>query len=161
MAGKSSFRQPIRHGIDTGIAATTAIGNALIVQKVGVSAGWSGDMVARTPPNSEGGIITTDIDSFILDLFTAQTIVSGQTQVEVKIGTSGDATYFGSINVSGAGRYQLTPESGFVTGAVSAGGIDKWYAVAADTSIYAVCSAPGSGAAVDMTGQFVTKYVPR
>lgn len=154
MAGKSSFRQPIRHGIDTGVAATTAIGNAIVVQKAGVSAGWSGDMIARTPPNSEGGIVTSDIDSFILDMFTAQTEVSGS-DVQLKIGTSGDATYFASLTVSAAGRYLITPAN------ASAGGLDKWYGVAADTSIYAVLSAGGSGGAVAGTGQILTKYVPR
>jgi hypothetical protein len=156
MAGKSSFRQPIRHGIDTGIAATTAIGNAPVVQKAGVSAGFSSSVqVARTPPNSEGGTVTTDIDSFVLDAFTAQTIVSGRTDAQLKIGTSGDATYFGAIGISGAGRYTITPSE------ASAGGLDKWYAVAADTSIFATVSAGGSGAAVDVTGQLLTKYVPR
>lgn len=156
MAGKSSFRQPIRHGIDTGVAATTAIGNAPVVQKAGVSAGFSSSVqISRMPPNSEGGTVTADIDSFVLDAYTAQTIVSGQADAVLKIGTSGDATYFASVGISGAGRYTITPSE------ASAGGLDKWYGVGADTSIYAIVSAGGSGAAVDVTGQILTKYVPR
>ena len=155
MAGKSSFAQPIRHGKDTGVAVTSTLANALVSQRVGVSAGVSAStQIARLTDNTEGGTITHDIYGFEIDVLTAQTEVSGS-DVALQIGTSGDSTYFGRIKVSGVGRYLVT------TAHASSGGLDKWFDVAAGTSIFAVVSAAGSGGDPDLTGHITTIYTPR
>lgn len=155
MAGKSAFRQPIRMGKDTGVPATTSLGNALISQIAGVSAGLgTATQIARTPADTEGGAITSDLHSFVVDLVTAQSEVSGGGDVSLEIGLSGDATYFGRIKVSARGRYTITPSN------ASAGGVDKWYGLTA-VPIFAKISAAGSGAAADATGFISTIYVPR
>ena len=156
MQGKPAFRQPIRMGgPQTGVAATESVGNAIITQKAGVSAGMSAaTQIARMPPNSERGTVTSDLFSIVVDLFTAQTEVSGS-DVSFEVGTSGDATRFGRIKVSAAGRYLISPSN------VSAGGRDRWYGLTADTTLFAKISAAGSGATAYATGQVVVAYIPR
>lgn len=155
MAGKSSFVQPIRHGKDTGVPATSTLANATVVQKAGVSAGFSSSIqISRLTDNTEGGTITHDIYAFALDVFTAQTEVSGS-DAAIQIGITGDSTFFARAKVSAAGRYLIT------TSDASAGGLDKWYDVVAGTPILAIVSAGGSGAVVDLTGQISTIYIPR
>lgn len=156
LTGKPAFRQPIRMGgPETGVPATESVGNAIISQKAGVSAGFSNaTQIARMPPNSERGPVTADLFSIVVDLFTAQANVSGS-DVSFEVGTSGDATRFGRVKVSGAGRYTITPSN------VSAGGLDRWYGLTADTTLFAKISAAGSGASVATTGVVSVHYIPR
>lgn len=156
MSGKPAFRQPIRMGgPETGVPATETVGNAIITQKASVSAGFStATQIARMPPNSERGPVTSDLFSIVVDLFTAQTEVSGH-DASFEVGTSGDPTRFGRIKVSAAGRYLISPSS------VSAGGLDRWYGLTAETTLFAKISAAGSGGAANATGQVVVAYIPR
>jgi len=151
-----SFRQPIRHGKDTGVPHTTSLGNALMTQIASVSGGFSvATQIARLPEDTEGYAITSNIHSFVLDLVTAQSQVSGNAgDTSFEIGTSGDATYFARIKISAAGRYLITTSNG------SAGAKDKWFGLG-NVPIYAKISAAGSGISANATGYITTLYIPR
>lgn len=132
--GKSTFSGPLRTGLDTGNLDTGTIGSVILSQVTTIDRSSSVKSVlqiARVPDNS-------DIIDFIVTVVSA--FDSGAAGVaDIRIGTTADETRFGTVRVSGAGKYNLLSQAV----RVSAGtGWDNL--IGGNTRIYAFCTAVGS-----------------
>jgi len=162
MAGKTSFRQPIRHGIDTGVPSTSTLGYAVITQLAEISAGDNSfRQVFNLPGDTEGGPVTVDIlgiDIVVKDVFEA----SAAAVMEFSLGSAAGVD-LGDVRVSGVGIYKCLPgqaenNNGNRTTTVSA---DAMFNITrTDRSIWARVSAAGTPADTGF-GYLVVHYVAR
>lgn len=97
--GKTTFRGPVRVGIDTGVASTTTIGRLVAEQATTVNATTSGAQNVVIPANSR-------ISDIYVDLWAA---AATNTQgVNIRVGNSGQADAYATLKTSAASsRYRL------------------------------------------------------
>lgn len=99
---KTTFSGPIRTGKDYGIPVQNTIGTVLLVQAATVAVGALKNFVVL-PPNS----------SMVGATVIVRQAVSGVAAgVNVRIGSSADATKYGTVPVSAVRSYDVTAVSG-------------------------------------------------
>tara|TARA_R110000822_G_scaffold49674_11_gene130105 strand:- start:2075 stop:2551 length:477 start_codon:yes stop_codon:yes gene_type:complete len=146
--GRTSFKGPIRQGLNTGIPDTISIGETILSQRADISAAeTSATTVFVLPSDNEGGAVRSDIISIdvMVDVIFED---SAQAVIEFALLSAG-GTSLGEVRVSGAGTYSITPGSA-ATG---------WYAVTGQNIVAQVSAA---GTSPDTGHAFLLlQYAPR
>lgn len=92
----TTFKEPLKVGLDTGVPSTDTRGFAAVTKDVIVSA--NAKTFTRTLPTG---------DNFILQgrVYNRQTVPGSAESITVRIGDAGNSTKFGAVNVSASGSY--------------------------------------------------------
>lgn len=98
--GTTTYSGPIQAGKKTGAAGTTTVGTTVLQQECTVVGNTSGAQAVVFPANAE-------VQNFNL---IVRSNASADT-VAVRIGNGDDVDYFGQINASGAGLYDIADYS--------------------------------------------------
>ena len=133
----SSARIPIMDGpVQIGTNARNR-GRIVLCQQTTINASTTvNTTVANLPVSSD----VLGIQAFVTNLFASAGVTAGEHLANIRIGTSGNETTFGTIQVSGRGMYRL-PLATFSSAAAS------WMALnSANSRIMAQVTAQGSGA---------------
>lgn len=139
---RTTFKNGIRVGKDHGASSLNTLGDVLLVQEataaVGVSAG-SGQAF-RLPANAT-------IHDIKYRQITAES--SAGASHTIRVGTSADETFFGSLTVTNGATTN--------TVAVSAGAADNWIDLSNDTSVFVDVTAAAS-AGTQLSGILSIQY---
>lgn len=98
----STFRHPLRTGVETGVTATNTIGFTQSVQ-VGTAAGNDPALSNIVLP---AGAEVVEWRAHVVSAASAATSIAGQ-GVNIRIGRVADDAYFATIKVSGPGVYTV------------------------------------------------------
>lgn len=146
--GKTTFRGPVRVGLDTGIPSTTTIGRLVAEQACTVTSTTSGAQNLVLPSGSR-------ISDMFVDLWTA---ASTNTQgVNVRVGNSGQVDAYATIKTSAASsRYRL----GDLMNVAAASAKALHNIGTADVQIYVDVTGVTTAVTTDYEGLLVVQYIP-
>jgi len=128
--GRTSFKGPIRQGLNTGRPDTITIGETVLTQRADISAAeTSATTVFVLPSDNEGGPVRSDI----IEIEVLVDVVfdnSAQALLQFVKGSAG-GTEIGEVRLSAAGTYSVAPGSA----------APEWMAVAGTPILAKVSSA--------------------
>ena len=150
----TTFRGPIRQGVNTGVTATTIIGHDIVSQIATVRGDSSGASNVVLPE----GATLIGIKMIPACAASAATSIAGQ-GINFRIGRSaGNDAYFGTVKVSGVVVQDVGVDALNRTNASAA----SWQTIASATQVFIDATAVTSVSALaEFGGRIVFSYFPR
>lgn len=152
----TTFRGPIRQGVETGVTATRVIGHDLVTQIATVNGSMSGASNIVLPQGAD----IVNMTMVLTCAASAATSVQSQ-GISWRIGrVAGNDAYFATIKTSAIGVYQV---GGAAINLPSVASAPSWVSLSADTQVFIDVTALTSAddGIAQAGGRFYISYFPR